>query len=296
VSDVKVLCVVWLGLVVVLGITATIMAPRFSSAWFERLSARFEPVTDTSMRFLGRTVTAITALFAGAGVTIAICWVLGVFAGKVEPDIDHPVFRWFASRQDADWSDIWLKITNIGSPLVTQRLSILGAVLFGLIWLARKDLRARFWVPPLMFAVAYCLEKFGQQALKLVVDRGHPPTTFGTWPSGGCARIIIIYGLLMFFAVKLYPNPTRRMWFAGWSVVAFFDAVQAYSRMYNQEHWLTDVIGGMIYGTMLAIVLISFYRVLMRVPVSHPELMELTGADGSRQRPATERPTSEATV
>jgi hypothetical protein len=31
-----------------------------------------------------------------------------------------------------------------------------------------------------------------------VVRRGHPPTTFGTYPRGGCARVLIVDGLILF--------------------------------------------------------------------------------------------------
>lgn len=262
-SDVQVLCVVWLGLVALGGVAATVVAPRIPTERLQRMSGRVEPVVDSSIEHLGRLLTAATVLFAGAGATIAVCWLLGRGADQLEGTIDWPVFRWFASRQEARWSDIWLVITNIGSPVVTQSLSLLGAVLFGGLFALR---RWQWWVPPLTFAVAYNFEKFGQQILKLVVDRGHPPTTLGTWPSGGCARIILIYGLLVFFTIVLLPRVSRRTWFAGWSVVAFLDAVQAYSRMYNQEHWLTDVLGGMVYGTLLMLAVTSFYRILVREP------------------------------
>ena len=38
------------------------------------------------------------------------------------------------------------------------------------------------------------MEKYGGIIIKKVVNRGHPPTTHGTWVSGGCARLLIVSG------------------------------------------------------------------------------------------------------
>src|SRR5262245_58155103 len=138
VTDVQLLCALWLGLVVVLGVTATVLAPRLSFPLIGRIQNRVQPVIDVSVGQLGRVVTAAVVYFAGGGATIAICWILGRGADQLENKVDWPVFRWFAARQDAGWSDIWLKLTNIGSPPVTQNLAILGAVVFGVLWAVTK--------------------------------------------------------------------------------------------------------------------------------------------------------------
>jgi hypothetical protein len=49
-----------------------------------------------------------------------------------------------------------------------------------------------------------------------------------------------------------------------------FASIQAYARINNLEHWVTDVAGGAIYGTMLLVAMIIGYFALSREPASRP--------------------------
>jgi membrane-associated phospholipid phosphatase len=217
---------------------------------FISLRSRIGATVDASIGQLGRRVTAAVVVLAGGAVTIVVGWVLGRVAHSLETAVDWPIFRWFASRQVDEWSRIWLVITNMGAPRVTQGLAALGALVLAFLWYRRG---LRWWVPLLVLPVGYAMEKYGQIILKLVVDRGHPPTTHGTWPSGGCARVFIVYGLIAVLFLMWRHPVGPRAWVAGASVVSFCVTVQAYARMYNQEHWFTDVAGGVVFGAMLLV-------------------------------------------
>lgn len=211
-----------------------------------------------------RPVLALTVGLAGFGAIILVTWPLGLLAHALQNTVDWPTFRWFQARQIPGWSKLWHVLTNIGMPRLTQVICGLGGIFFGIVW---SRTGRRWWAPPAVFACAYALEKYTQMLLQSVVHRGHPPTTLGTYPSGGCARVIIVYGLVV-AALLLWRWPgNRRAWAYGATVVAILWAVQAYARTYNLEHWVTDVAGGTIFGLM-ALVVMSVCLLILSEPLT----------------------------
>jgi hypothetical protein len=216
---------------------------------------------NSSVQEIGRFWTAIVVGLAGVSGTVALCWGLGKLAKLGEPYLDHPSFDWFQARQVDWWSKLWGVITHIGDGTQTQMVGVAGGVILTIWWFAR---RRRWWVPALALLVGYSFEKYGQQILKLVVDRGHPPTTLGTWPSGGCARILVVFGLVIFLALRVWQPQGRRPWAAGGALLALLVAVEAYARTYNLEHWLSDVLGGLVYGSLLLATMVSVCLIVDR--------------------------------
>jgi hypothetical protein len=138
-----------------------------------------------------------------------------------------------------------------------------------------------------MLIFGYLAEKYSQIILKTVVDRGHPPTTHGTWPSGGMGRLTVVYGLLFFFVVRRFWPNSPRAWAACWTLLAVCGSIQAYARLNNLEHWTTDVVGGAVYGVLLlAMMLISyagFGRVKRQVAAPTPEPMPVASVTPPRE-------------
>ncbi len=66
------------------------------------------------------------------------------------------------------------------------------------------------WIPPLALVATYGTEKYIQTALSRVVDRGHPPTTLGTYPSGGCARLLAVWGVSLVL-ISLTVNGSQKL-------------------------------------------------------------------------------------
>lgn len=198
---------------------------------------------------LGALPAAGLVYVVGAGVVIGVCWPLGLAAHALQSRIDEPAFAWMQSRQLGGWSSLWRQLTNIGSPEVTQTVTALAALGFTAAWASAG--RRRWWLPLVMFPAAYALEKYTQIALQDLVHRGHPPTTLGTFPSGGCGRVLIIYGLVVLVACNTWWPGCRRATAVGAWAIAAAISVQAYARVYNLEHWLNDVIGGTVFGLLL---------------------------------------------
>jgi hypothetical protein len=256
-----VVCVVFFaGLLLVGAICTALLPAAHAGPRSQRLGARVGATVEEARRQLGRFPAAAVAALAGWAAALVLCWWLGVLARTIEPDIDHPIFRFWARHQiGGTWSSTWWKLTNIGAPGQTQGVALVAAIFFAIVWWRRGR---SWWVPVVTFAAAYAFEKFGQTILKLVVHRGHPPTTLGTWPSGGCARLLVIYGLVIFFFLTWWQPQNRRVWYLGWMVLSVCLGIEMYAREYNQEHWFTDVLGGIAYGTMLLLVMIGAYHIL----------------------------------
>lgn len=245
--------VVALVLVLAAGALFVLRADRTTApGWVVSLLARGRAVGDVLVAQLGRVGAFAAAVFLGGGAMTFVLWVLGEGFQAIEPYVDHPVFDWFAAGRNATWDSIWLVLTNVGGLQQTQTITVVAALVLAVLWRRR-----RWWVPLVVLPVGYLLEKNVQELLKLVVDRGHPPTTLGSYPSGGCARVILVYGLVVVLALRWTETTSRRWWAAGAALVALLETVQAYARMYNQEHWFTDVIGGFFFGLFLLATMVS---------------------------------------
>jgi hypothetical protein len=283
-QPVVVVFVVWFAIVIVGGLIAIALAPRLHSPnWWLRLRARYYGAVEGVTPQFGRLGTALTVWLALWSVLNIVTMLLGELAHRLQPSIDEPAFRWWNNHhliQD-EWYRVWWKLTNIGSPTLTQELTIAGAVLLGIIWF-RKPM---WWAPSLTLLLAYPAEKYSQMIAKAVVHRGNPTTTLGTWPSGGMGRLIDIYGLIIFFVILRFWPHNKRVWAAGWSLLAILTSIQAYARLNNLEHWTTDVVGGLFYGLMLlAMMIIGYYGLTWSVRRSDPE----PSASGGSHRPAKE--------
>jgi membrane-associated phospholipid phosphatase len=270
---------VWSGVVALvavaaIGSLAVWKAPSWLPERAERWrTGRLAAATSGLRASLGALPAALAVALAGAGLILFAMWPVGKLAHVMEPHFDVPLFEWFQSRQvGGTWSEVWRTLTNIGALDLTQRLTALAAVVFAVLFARR-----RWWVPPLVLGGGYLMEKFLQQALKVVVDRGHPPTTLGSYPSGGCARVIVVYGLIVFFALRWARVRSYRVWVLGASLVALAATVQAYARTYNLEHWFSDVLGGLLFGVLLLATLVI--AALTAQPVE-----ELRAAPAPRER------------
>lgn len=252
--------VVWAVIVAVVATIAVKRSPKARLAAPKHgLTNRIENTVGAAVVRFGRPVVALCAYACGIGLIILICWPAGLLAHAGQRSIDWPVFRWFEARQVANWSHVWRILTNVGMPRLTQGVTLTAAIFFGVVWAVR---RRPWWVPVLVFPVAYLTVKYLQIFLQDVVHRGHPPTTLGTYPSGGCARVILVYGLVVLATLMWRWPHDRRAWMIGGSIVAGLWSIQAYARIYNLEHWITDVVGGTLFG-LLALATISACFLIM---------------------------------
>lgn len=254
-------CVAWFAVVLVIGAVVVLQAPRMSAGLrASSASRRIASAIDVEVGEIGRLATAVVIVLAGWAAILIVGWYIGEVAHVLENAVDKPLFRWFQERQvGGTWSSTWRQLTKIGSPHYTAYVAGVATIMFAVLWRLRGH---RFWIPGACIWLGYVLVRYGQFILKDVVDRGHPPTSLGSYPSGGCARVITVYGLVIFFTVLCIPTRGPRAWALGGLLTAILVSVQAYARIYNLEHWVTDVVGGIIFGTLVVTLVMGAYFVV----------------------------------
>ncbi len=213
--------------------------------------ARIGPsaVAHRTAERLGSTPAAALFLVVGAAVTFVVSLGLGFIAKALEASVDHPVYNWVTPRihKAAPFTKANLKLTNIGLNSNVQLV-----VLFAVIGLAFAYKR-RWWISPVLVIGMFYLERYWQRWLAKIVDRGHPPTTLGTFPSGGVGRILSVYGIIIVLVICLFPSMSRA-WRAGfWTVLATAAVVEAFTRVYLSLHWFTDALFALPFGALLCV-------------------------------------------
>jgi membrane-associated phospholipid phosphatase len=245
------------GLLIVAAIGALVYATSpTKAAWCQNVFGRLGRVRDTSVTELGRYGGAVAVLLSTAAAAVIICWPFGRFARRYKPNIDAPFLRFTKKHVSAhgEWHHINETLTHLGDRGVIKIIGLVAIVVFGVLWAKRG-----FWIPPLIIVAALGFEKFGQSALAKVVARPAVPQLpdLGTYPSGGCARLIVTYGIIFYLVLLTWPSIGRRWRIAGFTAVGILAWVEGYTRIYLIKHWGLDVVGGWLFGTLLLLAMIA---------------------------------------
>jgi membrane-associated phospholipid phosphatase len=193
---------------------------------------------------LGRPGTALVFVLFWAASVVAVCWPLGLLAHSLEDAVDWPVLLWVADRRSPGFEDFNWFYTALGDRGPLKIVVVVAALFFAVCW------RRRWWIPLVAILFSFPLEQYVQAVLHAVVDRGHPPTGLGSYPSGGIARIVLTFGAIALF-IALTWQLSRRWHVVLGTAVLVLACYEGYSRMYTQKHWLTDVLSGLIFGPLL---------------------------------------------
>jgi membrane-associated phospholipid phosphatase len=257
--------------------TAAARAVRRPAMWGARLKTSRERLKET----LGPVGAWVMLCGAGLAVSVAVLWPMGRVALRLEGAWDRPVFGWFRDHQaGSGWHRLNEIVTQVGN-----RPPIYGAAIVAALVLVVFAPRRR-WAPPALVIMAVLIEQVVRVGLLRVVDRGHPPTSEGTWPSGGVGRIIAIYGFIAFLTFWCARRrglrvANRRTALAAGALIAVMATVEGYSRLYLQKHWLTDVLGGYVFGCLLLAVLVYAGRALLDVNAAADESGEAIAGDAA---------------
>jgi membrane-associated phospholipid phosphatase len=212
----------------------------------------------------GRVSGCILAIAAGTGVIIAIVWPVGYGARKFDAQ-DHKVYNWVLVRAHTHWLHSAMStLTKMSNNRESQVVAGVFMILLTLSWFRHRRGLAVL-APGVLIITAYELEHQLQHTLKLLAARTGPvPAGVGSFPSGGVARLICIYGLILYLVLRRL-NLTRSRWaVGGWTILAAATYTESYSRLYLGKHWISDIFGGLVFGAILLVVLIAATQLLDR--------------------------------
>jgi membrane-associated phospholipid phosphatase len=221
------------------------------------LTARLEPA-------FGRISGCILVLAAGTGLSIALVWPVGYWARNFNAN-DHKVYNWVFPRAEKPWLHSAMRVlTEMSNNRQTQVVAALFMVALTIVWFFhRRGLVVL--APAVLILAAYEIEHQLQHTLKLLAHRTGPvPDGLGAFPSGGCARIISVYGLIIFLLLRRFGKTRSKTAILAWTVLAAATYTEAYSRLYLGKHWISDIVGGLVLGIILLFVFIAAAQMLDR--------------------------------
>lgn len=205
------------------------------------------PAFGSAARFL-------LLVVAGALLVYGLMALLGLLVVHGGPTIDKPIEHWTVVHRMHSWAAVQNRLTKIGDTWTTWGAAVAAAVCLAVTW------RRNRWLPPLALGAAIVVDHFTTLYIRHTFERPGPPgSPHGTFPSGGCDRIILFYGLIAFLLWYEFSRQRRAgIWAAG--AVAVLAFAEGYSRGYLTLHWFTDILSGWIYGSLLLLVFVIAVR------------------------------------
>lgn len=206
----------------------------------------------TALRTARSSIVGMLLILAvGALAVYALTCLLGVLVVHVGPSIDKPVYNWMIHHRVHAWKGVMNRLTKTGNTWTTWGAAVAAAACLAAFY--RRDK----WLPPVVLGAAIVIDHYLTLALRHTFHRlGPPDSPLGTFPSGGCDRIIVFYGLIAYLIWRAASGRrSTAIWLAG--IVAALGFSEAYSRVYLTLHWFTDAVSGLIYGALILAVFIA---------------------------------------
>lgn len=193
---------------------------------------------------------------AGGVLSYGVMRLLGPTVVNHGPAIDEPIFRWTTSHQVDRWAAVMERFNKVGNTWTIWGAAGTAAACLGVAWPRQK------WLPPTALGAAVMVDKYVTLALRHKFRRlGPPDSPLGTYPSGGCDRAVLFYGLIANLLWREFSGSHRgKAWAVG--AVAALSFNVAYCREYLSKHWFTDIVTGVFYGGVLLAPFIVGVRVI----------------------------------
>jgi membrane-associated phospholipid phosphatase len=205
----------------------------------------------------------LLAVIAGAMLIYGLMALLGLLVVHAGPAIDKPVEHWTTAHRMHAWAAVMNRATKIGDTWTTWGAVTAAAVCLAVGWHKNR------WLPPLALGAAIVVDHYTTQYIRHTFERPGPPgSPLGTFPSGGCDRVVFCYGLIAYLLWHEFSRQRRAGIWAGTAVAALAFS-EGYSRAYLTLHWLTDILSGWVFGSLLLLLFVTAVRYV----------------DGGRRRP-----------
>ena len=156
-------------------------------------------------------------------------------------DIDHAVQNSVQTWRQAALEGPMRTLSDMGSGKVLVPLSLGVATI---LWLRRyRDAL----VVPITGATGVTIEGLA----KWIVDRPRPKNVGYGFPSGHVLGVVVVFGLLIYIAWKVKMHPVWSCLTTATGMLVVIGV--AFSRLYLNAHWLSDVVGAGVAGVALVL-------------------------------------------
>lgn len=177
--------------------------------------------------------------------------------------IDRTVLDWFVAHRAPWLSTIFEVVTVLGSSVFLIPLVVAVGV-----WYWRRHGTSR---PFALLALAYVGAYVMSQALKAIIGRPRPPigvaighySTYA-FPSGHATQVAAVWLMLAAVVAAGLASSRHRMWV--WAAASSTVVVVGITRLYLAAHWLTDVLGGWVFGTVWFLSVLGAARIISCAP------------------------------
>ncbi len=203
------------------------------------------PIQWQDVGLLFACYAALTAVWSGLG------WTIVELADDTEPvRTDQRIASWFVERRTPTLDD-WSLVGSFLAETITK-IIVTAIVVVVLLWLVKR------WLDALVVAVPLILEAMVFISVTWIVGRPRPTVprldespVDSSFPSGHAAAGACYVAM----AVVVFWH-TRNRWIRALAVVVTVAAplIAGAARMYRGMHYLTDVVGGVLLGTVSVVV------------------------------------------
>ncbi len=197
---------------------------------------------------------------AGGALTYEAMRLLGPAVINHGPAIDEAIVRWTDSHQVDKWAAVTERLGKVGNTWTTWGAAGTAAICLAMGWKEHK------WLPPAALGSAILVDHYVTLALRRKFRRPGPPNSpGGTYPSGGCDRVVLFYGLIAHMLWREFSGSEPGKVYAIGTVAAL-SFNEAYSRGYLSKHWSSDIVSGLLYGALLLAPFIAAVRLIAGPP------------------------------
>ena len=213
--------------------------------------------TNADLATIARRLLVIAALLLLAGVALAV--VVKEHPAPLPGDVGAELAVQHALLARGPLTAVVEGVSTINFPLPS---ALLLATVAALLLVVRR------WLDLLVTLLVAGLADGSSALIKGLVQRPRPSgdgihilqhiLNSPSYPSGHVLHATAVFGILLFLTYRV-RRPAAWVWAARAVLIALI-VLMGPSRMLEGEHWLSDVVGGLLYGAFWLVVGIAVYR------------------------------------
>ena len=202
------------------------------------------------------------------GLIALIALVSGMASRDTLPNADFSVLNLMREMRNAPADELMIPITMLGDTIV---LTVMMATIVG--WLAWR----KAWRAAIACTVIFIAGKVFSLLLKYGIHRPRPVELYSgadafSFPSGHATMAAITFGVLAVLASHAMNRWNRSLVYATCGLIVI---TIAYSRVYLGVHYLSDVLGGLLFG---GVMVAAFGVAIEAIPPRRIKPIGLLGA------------------